>query len=75
MLRETGTPGDRKLSLFDRSTDRRLEHDVLAQHPDIGAELAARLREVDEVRGATNPVPRNVSVEVEEGLRALGYVE
>ncbi len=75
MLRESGTGDSLERSLFDRVADRRTERNIFADHPEVGGELVARLRELSEVSGGREADPRSVSEEVANGLRELGYLQ
>lgn len=63
--------------LYDRSSDPAEQEDVLAIHPDVTADLAARLLEHMSRAKAFEPSPfeKELTPEELERLRTLGYVE
>jgi arylsulfatase A-like enzyme len=61
--------------LFDLTADPGERADVASQHPEVEQDLAGELAELMQSRPPAGQTPIEVDEELEERLRALGYVE
>ena len=68
-------PGGYALSLYDHRADPKLSKDVQAEHSEVMTNMVADLKrwhiELDE----TNTPVKERTLQQEEALRALGYIE
>jgi len=61
--------------LFDLAEDPRETHDVVSLHPDVERDLSGRLLAMMRSRETAMTTPVQVQADVQEQLRALGYVK
>ena len=65
-----------RVSLFDLAQDPGEQRDLMAERPELVAELRAELERLSPASGETAPAPESALSEAERSrLRELGYVE